>query len=241
MNEIFSTKAIAMREGFLAGIPIALGYFAVSFALGITARGIGMNALEAGVMSVGMLASAGEFAAMQLIGAGAGALEMIITTIIVNLRYCLMGAALSQRLDEHIPLRHRMLVSYCITDEIFGVSIGREGPLEPFFVYGCALISAFGWTLGTVLGVLMGNILPPWLVNALGVALYGMFLAIIIPTARKNHFIAALVALSMVCSLVFDLLPVLSSISDGFKVIILTLLLSGGAAWIHPIHEEAAQ
>ena len=230
-------KNEAMR-GFRTGIPISLGYFAVAFALGIAARNAGISAAQSGVMSFGMLASAGEFAAVTLIGAGAGALEMITTTIIVNLRYFLMGCALSQKLDEHLPLIHRFLLSYCITDELFGACMAQEGKLKPVFAYSAALIAAVGWTAGTVAGVLAGNILPGWLVNALSVALYGMFLAVIIPAAGKSRVIAAVVAASMLSSYLFSILPVLRSISDGFRVILLTLLIAGGAAVLHPVEEE---
>ena len=228
----------AYLRGFRAGVPISLGYFAVAIAVGIQARSVGMSALQSGAMSLGMLASAGEFAAISLIGGGAGVLEMIITTVIVNLRYVLMGASLSQKVDEHLPLIHRFGVSYCITDEIFAVCSSQEGKLNPFFAYGTTGIAAAGWVSGTVLGVLMGNILPGWAVNALSVALYGMFLAVIIPASRKSRVIAAVVAVSMLCSFLFSCLPVLRTISSGFKVIVLTILISGAAAWLHPVEEE---
>ena len=185
-----------------------------------------------------MLASAGEYAAISLIGAGAGVLEMIITTIIVNLRYVLMGASLSQKVDAHMPLLHRLGVSYCITDEIFAVCASREGKLNPFFAYGTTGIAAAGWVSGTVLGVLMGNILPGWAVNALSVALYGMFLAVIIPASRKNRTIFVVVVCSMLSSLLFSYLPYLREISSGFKVIILTVIISAAAAWLRPVEEE---
>ena len=229
------SKKEAYLQGFRVGVPIGMGYFAVAFALGITARGIGMTALQSGAMSLGMLASAGEFAAVSLIGAGAGALEMIITTVSVNLRYVLMGAALSQKVDEKLSLVHRLGISYCITDEIFAVCQAQEGKLNPYFAYGATGIAALGWTGGTVMGVLMGNILPPWLVNALSVALYGMFLAVIIPASRKNRVIGIVVIVSMIMSLLFSVLPLVRMISTGFRVIILTILIAGAAAWIRPV------
>jgi predicted branched-subunit amino acid permease len=212
-----------------------MGYFAVSVALGITARGIGMNALQAGLMSAGMVASAGEFAALVLISSGAGVIEMITTCIVVNLRYFLMSCALSQKLSPDLPVIHRFFLAHCITDEIFGLSAAVEGYLEPFYTYGIMLISVTGWTAGTVLGVLMGNILPGWAVNALSVSLYGMFLAIIIPPARRDRFILGLVVISMAASGIFSVAPLLSSISSGFRVIILTLVIAGAAAFVHPV------
>lgn len=232
------SRGVCFLNGLKTGIPIALGYFAVAFALGITARSAGMTAVQAGAMSAGMLASAGEFAAVTLIASGAGVLEMITTTVVVNLRYFLMGAALSQKVDGKTPLIHRFLLSYCITDEIFGVCMAQSGYLVPVFVYGTTLISAIGWTAGTVMGVLMGNILPHMLVNALSVALYGMFLAVIIPASVKDRFIAAVVAVSMAASALFAYAPLLRSVSAGFRVIILTILIAGGAALIRPVNEE---
>ncbi len=220
------------------GIPIALGYFAVAFALGITAKNAGISAPWAGVMSLGMLASAGEYSAIELIGAGAGVMEMISTTIIVNLRYFLMGCSLSQKLDEKIPLFHRFLLSYCITDEIFAVSSAYKGRLNPFYTYGVTLISALGWTFGTVLGVLMGQILPDRLVQALSVALYGMFLAVVIPASKTDRFIAVVVLCSMAASFLFQTLPVVRSISFGFRVILLTLLIAGAAAYVKPVSDD---
>lgn len=222
-------------KGLRDGFPICMGYFAVSFALGITARGIGMNALQAGLMSAGMVASAGEFAALVLISSGAGVIEMITTCIVVNLRYFLMSCALSQKLSPDLPVIHRFFLAHCITDEIFGLSAAVEGYLEPFYTYGIMLISVTGWTAGTVLGVLMGNILPGWAVNALSVSLYGMFLAIIIPPARRDRFILGLVVISMAASGIFSIAPLLSSISSGFRVIILTLVIAGAAAFVHPV------
>ncbi len=202
-------------KGLRDGIPICMGYFAVSFALGIEARNVGLTAFQSFLMSTGMVASAGEFAALLLIASQAGVFEMVSTCLIVNLRYFLMSCSLSQKLSSKTHLIHRFGTAYCITDEIFGLSRG--------------------WSGGTVLGVLVGNILPQAAVNALSVSLYGMFLAIIIPPAKENPFIGGLVAVSMAVSWLFGVLPLTSGISSGFKVIILTLLLAGAAAAIKPV------
>lgn len=225
-------------RGMRDGIPICLGYFAVSFALGIAGRGVGMNAVQAFVMSLTMVASAGQFAAITLIGAGAGIIEMITTTVVVNLRYLLMSCSLTQKLSPETKLLHRLALSYCMTDEIFGLSISVDGFLRPVYTYGITVISVSGWCLGTVLGVVAGNILPALVTNALGVAMYGMFLAIIIPPAKENHFLGALVAVSMAASGLFSILPYLKAISSGFRVIILTILIAGIAAVIHPMEES---
>ena len=223
-------------KGMADGVPICLGYFAVSFALGIAARNIGMTALQGGLMSAGMVASAGEFAAIDL-KSNAGVLEIIITCIIVNLRYCLMSSSLTQKLSPDTKLIHRFGLAYCITDEIFGLSSAVKGYLTPHYTYGITFVSVVGWTAGTVLGVTAGNVLPDWAVNALSVALYGMFIAIIIPPARKDKFIAVLVMISMAASFVFTKLPLLRDISSGFRIIILTLVIAGIAAIVHPIED----
>lgn len=223
------------KKGLKDGIPICMGYFAVAFALGIAAKKVGMNEIQAGLMSLGMVASAGEFAAITLINARASIPEMIITTVIVNLRYFLMGCALSQKLGEKAKLFHRLGVSYCITDEIFGISTMVDGNLNPFYSYGAAMCAIPGWTIGTVLGVWVGNILPGWFVNSLVVAVYGMFLAIVIPVSKKDSFIGKVVIISMLLSALFMVVPVLKEISSGFKVIILTIIVAGTAAYIKPL------
>lgn len=232
-------NSICFKKGMVDGIPIMLGYFAVSFALGIAASEIGMNSFQAFLMSAGMVASAGEFAAIGLLQSQAGFVEIVITCLIVNLRYLLMSCALSQKPAPETKNIHRFGLAYCITDEIFGLSSAVEGYLNPFYTYGITIISVFGWTTGTVLGVIFGNIMPIWAVNALGVSLYGMFLAIIIPPAKKDKFIGILIVISMLASFIFVYTPMLSKISSGFRIIILTLLISGIAAVVKPIEEKA--
>lgn len=227
--------------GLRNGIPICLGYFAVSFALGIAARNVGMTGMESFVMSLTMVASAGQFAAISLIGASAGIIEMITTSVVVNLRYFLMSCSLTQKLKPGTKPVHRFLLAYCMTDEIFGLSATVDGYLNPFYTYGITVISVIGWCLGTVMGVFMGNILPAWATNALSVAMYGMFLAIIIPPSKKDHFIGLLVIISMAASWVFTEAPVLRNISSGFRVIILTLVIAGIAAAVRPVSEDAEE
>lgn len=222
------------KKGMADGIPIMLGYFAVSFALGIAAAEINMTAPQAFLMSAGMMASAGEFAAISLINSNSGIFEIIMTCIIVNLRYLLMSCSLSQKPAPNIHNIHRFGLAYCITDEIFALSSTVDGYLNPFYTYGMMLVSFSGWTVGTVCGVVFGNILPVWLVNALGISLYGMFLAIIIPPARKDKFIGVLVSFSMLLSFIFTKTPYLCNISTGFRIIILTVIIAGIAAFIKP-------
>lgn len=226
-------------RGIKDGVPIAMGYFAVAFALGIAAKKAGMSAFQAGAMSAVMLASAGQYAAITVIAAGGGYLQMAVTTLIVNLRYLLMSCALSQKADPQMKLRHRFLVSYAITDEIFGIAMAVEGRLNPFYNYGAAAIAAPGWTAGAFLGAAAGAILPQRVENALSVALYGMFLAIIIPAAKKDRIVAGIVAVSMACSLIFTKAPILREVSSGMQIIALTVLIAGAAAYLFPVEEEA--
>ena len=181
-----STNLTNYREGLRDGIPIALGYLAVSFTLGIAARNLHIRALPATIMSLVNFTSAGEFAALGIISAGAPYLEMIISQAIINLRYLLMSCALSQKLAPDASLFHRFWTGFFITDEIFGVSSGRPGHLNPFYTYGTASIAIPGWALGTCLGVILGTALPDRITRALSVALYGMFLAVIILRPEKT-------------------------------------------------------
>ena len=174
-------------KGIKNGMPICLGYLAVSFTFGIMAKGAGLTTLEAVVLSLTNLTSAGQFAGLGIITAGSSLLEMALAQLIINLRYCLMSCSLSQKLDHKMPLFHRFLMAYGVTDEIFGVSVCHPGTLSPFYSYGLMSAAVPGWTLGTLLGALSGSLLPERLLNALGVALYGMFLAIIVPPARENR------------------------------------------------------
>lgn len=225
-------------RGIRDGMPIALGYFAVAFTLGIAARNAGFTGFQAFLASFLLNASAGEYAGFTLIAAGAGYFEVALMEAIANARYLLMSAALSQKFDKNTPLFHRLLVGYDVTDEIFGISIAVEGKLNPFYNYGAMTVALPGWSVGTLLGVLMGNILPGNVVSALSVGLYGMFLAIIIPPARKDRIVACLVIISMVLSFVFAKVQFFSFIPEGVRVIALTVVISLGAAFLFPRKEE---
>ncbi len=231
MNKKHST---ALREGIKDGIPIGLGYFAVSFSLGIAARNAGLTALQGFLASLSTNASAGEYAAFIIIAADAPYLEMVLVTLITNARYLLMSCALSQKFSPDTPLYHRLLVGYDVTDEIFGITIARPGILDPFYNYGAILVAAPAWATGTALGIIAGNLLPLRIVSALSVALYGMFIAIIIPPGRKNKVIAALVFISFAASYGASVLPFLSFLTDGTRTILLTVLISAAAALLFP-------
>lgn len=230
--------ATCFKKGMQHGIPISLGYLAVSFTLGIAAKNAGMTAFQATITSMLVNASAGQFAGFTLIAAQAGYLEMAVMILVANARYLLMSCSLSQKLSPDTKFFHRLLIGFDVTDEIFGVSMAYPGKLNPFYTYGVIVVALPGWALGTCLGVLCGNVLPASVVSALSVGLYGMFLAIIIPPARKNKIIAGLVVISMLASFIFSKLPVLSSVSSGIRIIILTVVISGIAALLFPVKEE---
>lgn len=228
------------QKGVKDGIPIALGYFAVSFTLGITAKNAGLTALQAMLASFTLNASAGEFAGFTLIAAGASYLEVAIMEFVANARYLLMSCALSQKIPSDTPLLHRLIIGYDVTDEIFGISIAVPGKLNPSYTFGAIAIAVPGWSIGTYLGVVMGNILPANIVSALSVGLYGMFIAIIIPPARKSKIIAGIVAVSMAASFAFAKLPLVSNISSGMRTILLTVVISALAAYFFPVKEESS-
>lgn len=235
----FSRKVFC--EGMRDGVPIALGYFAVSFSLGIAARNAGLTPFQGFVASLFNNASAGEYAAFSLIAAGATYVEVAIITLIANARYLLMSCALAQRFAPGTPFFHRLIIGYDVTDELFGITIARPGYLNPFYTYGAIALAAPAWAMGTALGIVAGNLLPLRAVSALSVALYGMFLAIIIPPARKNRVVAVLVALSFALSFVCNYLPGIASLSDGTRTILLTVLISCGAAVLFPVPTQAEE
>lgn len=231
-----SETKLALRRGMRDGIPIALGYFAVAFALGITAHNAGLSALQATLASALCNASAGEYAAFTVIASNGTYWEMALMMLVANARYLLMSCALSQKLSPDTPLHHRLLIGFDVTDEIFGISVAAK-PLIPSYVYGAMLLAIPGWAGGTCLGVLMGDLLPVRVVRALSVGLFGMFLAIIIPPARKNRVVAGLVAVSMLASWGAGFVP---QLSEGVRIILLTVLIAGVAAVLFPVREEAA-
>lgn len=227
-----------LREGFRDGIPIGLGYLAVSFSLGVAARNAGLSAFQGFLVSLLNNASAGEYAGFTVIAADGAYFEIFLMTLIANARYLLMSCALSQKFSPDTPLIHRIFVGYDVTDEIFGITIARPGTLEPFYSYGAILIAAPAWAGGTALGVIAGNLLPARAVSALSVALFGMFLAVIIPPARKNRVIALFVLVSFAASFAAAYLPLISQLSGGTRTIILTVLISAIAAILFPVSEE---
>ena len=226
------------RKGMRDGIPIGLGYLAVSFSLGITARNIGLTPFQGFLVSLLNNASAGEYAGFTVMATDAAYIEIILVTFITNIRYLLMSCALSQRFSPDTPLIHRFLIGYDVTDELFGITIARPGNLNPCYTYGAMVLAIPGWSIGTAIGVMAGNILPGRVVAALSVALFGMFIAIIIPPAREQKSVLFTVILAIAASVAFSSLPVLKHLSGGWAIILITILVSGIAAWLFPRNEE---
>lgn len=224
----------AMQKGMRDGIPISLGYLAVSFSLGIVAKNVGLTPFQSFLVSLLCNASAGEYAGFTVIAAGASFLEMAIVTLIANARYLLMSAALSQRLNPKMPFFHRFLIAYDVTDELFGINIAQPGYINPFYTYGAVFTAAPGWAIGTALGTIAGNILPLRVVSALSVALYGMFLAVIIPPAKKDRVIAVAIVICFAASYLAAHLPFVSELSEGTRTILLTVIIASGAAILFP-------
>lgn len=231
-------KINSYLEGFLDGLPIGLGYLSVSFAFGIFACGSGMTVIEALLVSMLNVTSAGQLAAVPIIVSLGSYVELALTQLVINLRYSLMSTSLSQRLDGTVRTRDRFLISFVNTDEVFAVSMSKGKPLSRSYLYGLITLPYFGWALGTLLGAVAGNILPAVVISALGIAIYGMFIAIVVPEARDNKFTLLAVILAVALSLCFYYLPYLRDIPTGFVIIIAATLSAALLAFIAPIKED---
>lgn len=225
------------------GIPVMLGYIAVSFTFGMMAveKRYGLSIWEAVLISLTNVTSAGQFAGLGIIRAGGSYLEMALTQLVINLRYSLMSFSLSQKLRSGTGNGKRMLLAFGVTDEIFGLSAAREGKLDIRYSYGVIAVAIPGWIVGTLLGGISGSVLPEFVISALSVAIYGMFLAIIIPPARDHRPVFLVVLTAMLLSTAFALLPVLKNISSGFTVILITVAVSALAAWRFPIPMDESE
>ncbi len=231
----------AFAGGIRDGIPIALGYFAVAFSLGIVAKKAGLNPFQGFLSSILNHASAGEYAEFTVIMANAPYFEMAFVILVTNIRYLLMSCALSQKFDPGTALGHRLLVGFGITDEIFGISVGKPGILNPYYSYGAMAIALPGWALGTAMGVVAGNVLPVSVVSALSVALYGMFVAIIIPAAKTSKVVGGVILASFLASFAASRIPALDGLSDSMKISLLTVGIAGAAALLFPLKDDAGK
>ena len=229
-----------MRSDFLKGmthgIPIALGYISVSFGFGIAAVRAGLSIAAAVGISASNLTSAGQAAGVEIIAAEGTLIELALSQLVINLRYSLMGLSLSQKLDDSFTVPHRLLASFGITDEIFAVAAAQPGKLKPSYMYGLILISALGWSGGTLLGAAAGQALPQMFTSAMGILLYGMFIAIIIPPSRKSRSVFGAVLVAALISLLFKF--VFTKISVGFAIIISASAAAAVMALIAPVPDD---
>lgn len=226
------------RAGLHGGLPVGLGYFSVSFGFGAMAAAQGIKALDAALISVTNLTSAGQFAGLTLIIAAATLWEMVLTQLVINSRYALMSLALSQRMGQRIGFLPRLAIAFINTDEIFALAMARQGPLTTPFMLGLGTLPIIGWTGGTLLGALAGSVLPVSIRTALGVMLYGMFIAIVVPPAKKEKPILAAVVLALVFSCLFAWAPGLKEVSAGISIVICTVGAAALCAVLFPIQDE---
>ena len=224
--------------GIRRGMPVGMGYLSVSFGFGTLAASQGVRVLDALLISATTLTSAGQFAGLTLILAAAGLWEVVLTQIIINSRYALMSLALSQRMGEKIGFFPRLFIAFINTDEIFALAMARMEPLTVPFLMGLGLLPFVGWTGGTLLGALAGSVLPLSIRTALGVMLYGMFVAIVIPPAKKEKSVLAAVVLALACSSALAWVPVFRKISAGIAIVISTVVAAGICAVLFPIADK---
>lgn len=221
-------------SGVRGGVPIALGYLPVSFTFGLIAVSGGLPVWVAALISLTNLTSAGQFAGMSLIFAGAGYMEIAMTTLVINLRYMLMSLSLSQKMDKCVTLLDRLIFGFAVTDEIFVVGSLRPEKLRPPYLFGLMSLPILGWNAGTILGACVSSILPAALQNAFGIALYGMFIALIVPAARDSFHVLLIILMAVGMNCVLTYVPVFAFVSSGFRIIISTVFGAGLGAWLFP-------
>ena len=230
-------KRAEFLRGLYAGIPICLGYLSVSFAFGIFAVESGLSLLSALLLSMTCVTSAGQLAAVPIIAGAGGFFELALSQLVINLRYSLMSVSLSQKLDHSIKLFDRFALAFVNTDEVFAVASSQRS-VNKWFFYGLILTPWAGWSLGTLLGAAAGNILPAMVTSALGIAIYGMFIAIVVPEAKRSRPTALCVGIAVFLSCLFYWVPWLQQIPSGFTVIICAVAASAIMAWLAPIEQE---
>ena len=231
----------AYRTGVNRGLPVGVGYFSVSFGFGAMAAAQGLRALDATLISMTNLTSAGQFAGLTLILAAATLWELILTQLVINSRYALMSLALSQRMGQRIGILPRLFIAFFNTDEIFALAMAEKAPLTVPFMLGLGTTPILGWTAGTLCGALAGSVLPASIRVALGVMLYGMFIAIVVPPARQEKPVLITVILALILSCLFTWVPGLKEVSAGISIVICTVAAAAICAWLHPIAEEEGE
>ena len=228
---------LVFLRGCRDGMPICFGYFAVSFAFGIQARAIGISVLETGILCGTNLTSAGQFAALSIIQSAGSLLSLAATQVVINLRYCLMSCAIAQKLHPATTLWERALIAFGMTDEIFGVSIGAKGRLRAPYSYGLISVALPGWALGGACGAWAGNVLPALVTHALTMALYAMFVAVVVPETKRDRKVLAASVLAALLSIGAAYAPYVAALSAGMRVIVVTLTVSVLFAVLFPERE----
>ena len=228
---------MTFKQGLKDGIPIFLGYFAVSFAFGIFCITKGLTPLVAIITSLTNLTSAGQFAGVKLMVITAPYIEIFLTVLLINLRYSLMSIALTQKLDDNVKTYQKLVFGFGVTDEVFAVAV-QKGKITARYMYGLIILPIVGWTLGTTLGCFLSDVLPERILDALGISLYAMFIAIIIPEARKKLSVFLVVLVAALLGILFYYTPYLKEVSIGFQIIIITIIASVFGALVFPIKEE---
>lgn len=229
----------AFLRGLVDGIPICLGYVSVSFAFGIFAVGSGLTPVEALLVSMSCVTSAGQLAAVPIMTAGGGLLELAISQLVINMRYALMSISLSQKFADDVKMPDRFAIAFVNTDEVFAVASNQQGRVSKWYMYGLMITPWLGWSGGTIVGALAGDVLPAIVTTSLGVAIYGMFIAIVVPEARKSNAVAGCVAIAVGLSCLFRFVPLLKAVPSGFAIIICAVAASAVMAVAAPIPEEA--
>lgn len=225
----------SFTKGIKDGLPICFGYLSVAFAFGIFSVESGLSILQAVLISMTNVTSAGQLAAVPIITGGGHLLELIVSQLVINLRYALMSVSLSQKLGQTVSSFDRFVISFMNTDEVFAVSSANKGYVGRRYMYGLILTPFLGWSFGTFLGAGAGNVLPAIITSALGIAIYAMFVAIVVPVASKEKNTLSCVLIAIVLSCVFKFVPLLSRVESGFVVIICAVTASVIMSVVSPV------
>ncbi len=222
-------------KGITDGLPICFGYFSVAFAFGIFAVENGLSALQAVLISMTNVTSAGQLAAVPIIAGGGTLIELAVAQLVINLRYALMSVSLSQKMKKSVVFLDKIIIAFVNTDEVFAVASGQEGKVGKYYLYGLIITPYLGWSIGTVIGAVAGDILPPEVISALGIAIYAMFVAIVVPPMKKSRptLLCVIIAVGLSCLFRY----VLNGVPSGFAIIICAVVSSAIIAWISPIQE----
>lgn len=238
MERAKTRSGYGFRDGLRDSVPIGLGYISVAFGFGVSAVASGLPSLVAVLISLTNMTSAGQVAGVAIMAAGGGLVEMALTQLTINLRYALMSISLTQRLDSGMNGLRRAIVGFGVTDEIFAVAVSKPGVVGARYMYGLISLPYVSWSLGTLLGAVAGNILPTSVKNALGIAIYGMFVAIVVPSVRRERGTAIAAAVAAVLSCVIAFVPLFGFITSGFSIIICALAASAAAALLCPVGDD---